>query len=416
MTTTGPVPSLSFVTNYIQDFMTYIYDNSGKVVTVSNAIGETTITTNDAIGRPVTVAMYNSNSVTPVHITSTYYSPDHNSVWTTNGTGSTAIVTSTYTDTRGNPVLSIGYPGSGILEYTWQQFDADGNRIAKQRLSNNGGAITTWSTNGWTYDGLNRPVTETGLDGVATMLSYDPLGDVTNRAVSNGPTWTATFLNDGRIASEKEFGGGLTNRTTSLHVALFVRLVCVDSLLDTVTDGRSTTRTDSYDDFLRLSSVVTTGTADAQKTTTTYQYDPRNFADQHRSIICDEHHRAIDGNFAQHYDQYGRIAGEFAYVGGSILTDVSQTWDLAGRRSSIVVGGFSLGFEYQADGLMTASDGSSFGYNNNGLLTGRTNSWRAYAISQRDGRGRITQANTYVNVSCFNVFAEGASLSKMTAG
>ena len=117
-------------------------DGSGKVFTVSNAVGETTITTSDALSRPTQVAIYNAGNVTPVHVTSTFYSLDHNSVTVTNGTGAGAIVTTTYTDTEGNPVLTIGYPTNGVIEYTWQQYDILGRRIASQRLSSNGSSNT----------------------------------------------------------------------------------------------------------------------------------------------------------------------------------------------------------------------------------------------------------------------------------
>jgi hypothetical protein len=47
---------------------------------------------------------------------------------------------------------------------------------------------------------------------------------------------------------------------------------------------------------------------------------------------------------------------------------------------------------------MTAADGTGFGYGNNGLLLGRTNSSLAYAVNQRDGEGRMLQATTSAGV------------------
>jgi RHS repeat-associated protein len=94
-------------------------------------------------------------------------------------------------------------------------------------------------------------------------------------------------------------------------------------------------------------------------------------------------------------DAYGRILSEAISVGGNGFNSVSQTWDAAGRRSSLnLSGGLGIGFEHQADGLMTATDGSVFGYANNGLLIGRTNASRAYVVNQRDGVGRILQTTT----------------------
>jgi RHS repeat-associated protein len=68
---------------------------------------------------------------------------------------------------------------------------------------------------------------------------------------------------------------------------------------------------------------------------------------------------------------------------------------VAGRRSTF--GGF--GFAYRADGLMIGVNGATFGYGNNGLLTGRTNSARNYVVNQRDGRGRILSTTTTAGLS-----------------
>jgi hypothetical protein len=54
------------------------------------------------------------------------------------------------------------------------------------------------------------------------------------------------------------------------------------------------------------------------------------------------------------------------------------------------------GFQYRADGLMTAAAGSTFGYADNGLVTGRTNGFRSVTITQRDGVGRPLQTVTRV--------------------
>ena len=58
---------------------------------------------------------------------------------------------------------------------------------------------------------------------------------------------------------------------------------------------------------------------------------------------------------ARSYDSYGRIISENISVASNAFTSVSQSWSLAGRRSSLnLSSGLGLGFYYQADGLMTA--------------------------------------------------------------
>jgi len=388
----GLIPGTNFVTNVFQQLTTYIYDNCGKVLTVSNVLGETTVTTSDAIGRPIQVAVYNSDGVTLAHVVNTFYSADHNSVTVTNGSGANAIITTTYTDTAGRPLLSIGYPTNGITEFSWWQYDPAGNCIAQQQCSSNASGITVWATNGWTYDGLNRVATETTKDGATTTYSRDALGDVTNRAMPRGLTWSASYLNDGRIASEQESGGGVTVRSMSYNYygtnSSFV------GRLQTVTDGRSTTRTNTYDDFMRLAEVNSTGSAGQQQTSTSYQYDLRNLLTS-LSQSFNSTNTGPSTSVTRAYDAYGHILAESVSIAGASVSTMGQTWDGAGRRSQLN----GVPFNYQADGLMIASDGSVYSYANNGLLTGRINANRAYSVTQRDGRGRVLQTSTTVGIA-----------------
>jgi len=386
------LPLTNFVTNVFQKLTTYLYDNSGKVLTVSNALGETTVTTSDAIGRPIQVAIYNSNSVTPVRFTGTFYSPDHNSVTVTNGTGTNAIITTGYTDTAGKPLLNIGYPSAGVTEFSLWQYDAAENCIAQLQCSSNSSGVTVWATNGWTYDGLNRVATETTKDGATTTYTRDAMGNVLNRAMPGSLTWSATYLNDGRIATEQESGGSLTARSMS-YAYYGTNSSFVGQLL-TVTDGRGTTRTNTYDDFMRLAQVTSTGSTAQQQTSTTYQYDLRNLLTSLSQSFASTN-TGPSTAVTRGYDSYGRILTEATAISGASISVMNQTWDVGGRRSQLN----GVPFNHQADGLMIASDGSVFGYANNGLLVGRTNASRNYAITQRDGKGRVLGTTTTVGIS-----------------
>ena len=395
VTTTGSVPNLTYVTNFTQQIAGYVYDGSGQVTTVSNALGEKTVTTSDPLGRPIRVEVF-SASDTSVRVTTTGYSADHNSVTVTNGTGTNAIVTTTYTDTQGHPVLTIGYPTNGIIEYSWQQYDADGNRTAQQQLSSSGGVIATWATNGWTYDGLNRVASETTKDGATTTYGYDALGDVTNRAMPGGLTWSASYLSDGRIAGEQDSNGGSAARSVSY--TYYSSGSPFAGRLQTVTDGRGTTRTSTYDDYLRLHTLTTSGSAPEQQMATTNSYSPSGDL----LTVYQAFSNSATGPFTsvqRFYDAYHRVTLDAvessAYFGGA-----GQTWDLAGRRSSLTVPGTgSFAFAYQADGQMTGVNNTAFTYANNGLLLTRSNSVRNYTVNQRDGRGRVLQATTAANGS-----------------
>src|SRR5207249_538538 len=96
-----------YATSVVQQVTTYIYTNSSKLLTVSNAVGEKTVTTLDPLNRPLTVQIFPTNSSTSIRTTSYGYSADHHSVWTTNGSGANAIVSTTFSDNDGHAFVSI---------------------------------------------------------------------------------------------------------------------------------------------------------------------------------------------------------------------------------------------------------------------------------------------------------------------
>src|SRR5439155_9404054 len=256
-----------------QQVTTYIYDASGKVLTVQNALGEKTVITSDAIGRPTLVEVRNAANQ-DVRVASPIYATNHHSVTVWQGTGTNAIATTSYTDNDGHPILTVNYPTNGVWEYVWQKYDWAGNRVALHQLSNNGSGVSVWATNGWTFDGLNRVATEITKDGATTSFGYDSLDDVSSRAMPNGLTWSATYLNDGRISTEKTSGsGGLIERTNSYQY--YSTGNQWTGLLQTAIDGRGVTRTTTYDDWLRPTVITTAGSFPEQNTTTTNFFDRR---------------------------------------------------------------------------------------------------------------------------------------------
>ena len=139
MTPDGPPV---YTTNILQQVITNFYDAAGRAFTNVNALGEMTVAFTDAIGRPTLKEIF-SASGTLVRQTSITYSADHNSIITTNGSGASAIVNTTYTDTDSHNVLSIAYPSANTNEFTLNQFDLAGNpvsattRFIRQRRGHN---------------------------------------------------------------------------------------------------------------------------------------------------------------------------------------------------------------------------------------------------------------------------------------
>ena len=389
----------TYITNIAQQITTYLRDNCGQVLTLSNALGERTVTISDPLGRALQLAYYNSNSATPVRVTSTYYSPDHNSITVTNGTGANAIATTTYTDTAARPVLTLHYPTNGVIEYTWEQFDANGNRVAAQQLSSSGGTITTWATNGWTYDGLNRVVTETTKDGAVTSFAYDSLGDVTNRTMPGGLIWMAAYNNAGQVTSEKNWhadaGGAVREYAYQYYPpgAWGGALWTANGAKYSQGDMGGANRTNSYDFWGRLSSVTSGGYAAEKEMVTAYQYDLRGMATNITQSFANTN-TGPTTTVQRGFDAYGRVVSERTLFNGQAVTSTSQSWDRAGRRTVLGLGNMNIGFGYRADGLMTAAGGSIFGYTDAGLLWARVNSLRSWYVNTRDGEGRILRTTT----------------------
>jgi RHS repeat-associated protein len=85
---------------------------------------------------------------------------------------------------------------------------------------------------------------------------------------------------------------------------------------------------------------------------------------------------------------------------------VTQTWDAAGRRSTLNDASSSLpaplfSYAHRADGLLSQvtfnSQLSTFNYADNGLLTSRVNPFRVMTVDMRDSVGRILQQTQGVN-------------------
>jgi RHS repeat-associated protein len=283
-----------------------------------------------------------------------------------------------------------------VGKWVWIQF-ADKQPFQVTRvLSSSGGVITTWATNGWMYDGLNRVAAETSKDGATTTYGYDALGDVTNQAMPGGLTWSASYLSDGRIATEQEHGGSLTTRTNSY--TYYGAGSPFAGLLMTRVDGRGTLTTNlNYDAFLRRTDLNTFGSAPEQNIYRHTQYDAVGnvvWMFESPSYI-----QFSDTQIVRGYDAYNRVNDDYTEVDRATTSSYwegFQSWDSAGRRVSMQTG-INTSFGYRADGLVTQANGSTFSYANNGLLVTRTTGAKTATVNQRDGQGRVLQSTTTYN-------------------
>ena len=389
--------NITYVTNILQQTITNFYDTAGRVFTNVNTLGEMTVTFADAIGRPTLKQIF-SASGTLVRQTSMTYSTDHNSVTTTNGSGASAIVNTTWTDNDGHTVLAIVYPSANTNEFTLNRFDLAGNLISQQHDSSASGVVTTWTTASYSLDGLNRTISKVDRDSAVTTYAFDSMSDLTNRTMPGGLQWQATYNNAGQMTQEQNFGGGSPTRTTTYSYYSSGNIFA--GLLQTKTDGRGVSCIYSYDDWLRPTNMAYNGSLPEQQLTTTWQYEPRGFV----TGITEQFASTNTGpntSIQRSYDPYGQLSSE-SVTAGSFGYGAGQSFDAAGRRSQLGIGSSSYGFGWQADGnLVSASESTGSGaytYNTAGLLTSRTVGNRYTIIGSRDGEGRPLSITNTVNL------------------
>jgi RHS repeat-associated protein len=379
---------ITYTTNVLQQSFTNFFDAAGRTVTSANAVGETTVTTMDALGRTTSAKIYSSSGslVREKYLT---YPADHNSVTVTDGSGATAISHTTWTDNDGHTVLSIAYPSSGMNEFTLNQYDLAGNLVSAQHDSSASGTLTTWTTTSLGYDGLNRLTSKSDRDNAPTTYAYNPLNNLTSRTMPGGLQWLATNNNAGQMLQERYVGSGTGTRTNTY--TYFANGNPFVGLLKTKTDGRGVTCTNGYDDRLRLTTNIYAGSLPEQNLTTIWQYEPRGYV----TGMIEQFASTNTGpatSIQRTFDAYGLLATE-SVNGGAFSYGSSQSWDAAGRRTQLGIGGNNYGFAWQADGgLVSVSDSTGNGgysFDSSGILTSRAvGGVRSTTITSRDGEGR----------------------------
>ncbi len=389
-----PSGQLYYTTNVQQQISTNFYDAAGRSMTNVNALGESTVTARDALGRATSYHIYNPSGVL-VREKYMAYSPDHNSVTTTDGSGASAIVNTIYTDNDGHTVLAIAHPSANATEFTLNQYDLAGNLASAQHDSSASGALTTWTTTSSAYDGLNRTIGKMDRDNALTTYMYDPMSDVTNRTMPGGLQWQAAYNNAGQILQEQNYGNGTTTRTTTY--SYYSSGSPLAGLLQSKTDGRGVSCTYSYDDSLRLTSMAYSGSLPEQNLTTTWQFEPRGYV----TGITEQFASTNTGpatSISRSFDPYGQLASE-SVNGGSFSYGTTQSWDAAGRRTQL---GLGYGFTWRADGALTSASDSTgsgnYSYDTAGLLTNRLVGNRTTTITSRDGEGRSLSITAAVNL------------------
>lgn len=393
---TGPAA----VVGSARQITTLTYGASAKTLTVQNALGETVVTTSDGLGRPVLLQVKSADG-TAVRSTSYAYSADHQSVTVTEGAGPGAITTITFTDLAGRVVLTK----TGDGKFVRNVYDSLGNLTSTTDQLN--------QTTAYTYNALDQAISQTLPDGTVTTFVYNAAGGLLSRGMAGGAlTHEQTYDNAGRKLTEQLYSGSETTRQFSY--TYYPSNSPWAGLLQTTTAPRHTS-TVAYDDFLRPQTLTTAGALPETNGVTTLGYDKRGLA---TSIVQNSVADAAGPATAitRTFDGHGQLLTETVTAGSQTYATIVQTWDAAGRRSSLNEAGSTLpgalfAYQYRADGKMTqvASNGQSYGFTfaSNGLLTGRSNPFRTLTVDSRDATGRVLQQT--------NTVAGAAALVEMMA-
>jgi RHS repeat-associated protein len=373
-------------TGSAQQKVTHCYDGAGLSRTDVNALGERTINSFDALGRPTEIDIYGDNGGL-ARTTAYLYSPDHQSVTITEGkpgSGFTPGSTTIYSDFHGKPILTVKADGTKISS----AYDVNENLISTTDEVGN--------TTSYTYDGLNHLASQRLPDGATISFVYDAAGDLLNRTMPGGLTWSALYNTAGQKTSEKLVGGGSTTRTYSYT---YNTTGGGAGQLASMTDPRGIVTTYGYDGFGRATSVAAVDPGSSQLgVTRSYTFDPRNLL---TGVTQTYQNTALSPTtqVTRTLDGYGAILSEQTYIGGTLKDTWSLNHDGAGRRNQLLElnnSGLPYTYKYRADGNMVEADfnqgGYYFSYNSDGRLYYRNTPVKIQSIA-RDGVGRIINSS-----------------------
>ncbi|HEY9154613.1 MAG TPA: DUF6531 domain-containing protein, partial [Opitutaceae bacterium] len=396
--------------------VTYRYDAAGFFQKETNAAGESRETVFDALGRPLSTKSKRSNG-TVVSQSSSTYSPDFQSVTTTNGTGGGALQETTWTDTEGRIVLVKQADGSFVRT----EYDTAGNAVA---TTDQAGQTTRM-----TYDGLNRPQSTVLPDGAKTQFVYSyPVGggQRIERRMPENLTEVQIHDKEGRLLQKFLQGsGGVTSRNYSNYQ--YYTSGKEQGLLQSFVDPNGCTTTLTYDDWLRTASLTIDAVGSTRYVKKEYlAYDVRGKFTQLRETTTPEgSSQAQVTQIDRAYDLQGHLCDEKVSLGAtagslSVISHLKETFDSAGRRWTLERGGAVpalgagkggvWGFGYRPDGLLetvSVADGAySYAYADNGLLQNRVNPFRTHTVTTRDTRGRIKNSSTLLSGASVNAVTE----------
>jgi YD repeat-containing protein len=325
------------------------------------------------------------NGNTVVSVQTTTYSSNHHAVTVTLGGDTGAVSSTTFYDSFNNPVLSQSYPSTVQTNFTISYYDAAG-RLTQQQDELQRSTF-------FTYDGLGRVARKQLPDGAAVLSGYNSEGGLTSMTMPGGLVWSAAYNQANQRISEQLWNG--TSFTRQFTNILYGPGLFAGLPQQTVDVGRHVTNTFTYDSFGRVSANAAAGGLDhpEQALVTTFQYDRQGLITNYTQTSGVNPTTSV----IRYYDGYKQLTNEQVAILGISTNTVTERWTAAGRRAVLKTGLAEFDYTYRADGTLTNltafTNAYCYNYGSNGLLISRSNSWRTQNITQRDGRGRVTQEN-----------------------
>ncbi|MFI9272632.1 RHS repeat domain-containing protein [Kitasatospora sp. NPDC052896] len=175
---------------------------------VENTLPSETVTAYDGTGRPVSSTLYSKAS--PLWTATSAY-PGADETDTTPPPGGTP--TSTFTDALGQTTSTVAHGGTGIGDVTTKYTYTPGGQTAT--VADNAG--NTWS---YTYDLMDRKVSQSDPDTGTSTTTYDQSGNVATTTDGRGQTLSYTYDLLGRQTGEYT-GTNTTDQTQQLTSTVY---------------------------------------------------------------------------------------------------------------------------------------------------------------------------------------------------
>lgn len=399
--------------------VTYRYDQNGRSKSTEDAVGNVIITKVDGLGRVIQILKPVPNPPALAYIQAETFEYDRGGYSVTKYDDQAGVITQTWTDTFGAPVVVAARHRSDPAQFhcTVNTYDVGGRLVQTEEPSLVGPSENqTYRKTTFGYGPHGAKAWEKLPDGAVTSYLYDAVGNLTRRMMPGNLTWNAEYDSAGR--QKKEY---LTNgaSVTQVRQREFYAETNAIGLVKEEIDPRGQLHQFSYDTYRRPAEVTVLGSAGKLSRLFTYHFYLGLVTDI-QDTKYDVNGGVISSIMLQHtFDNYGQIVYEKVIELGTVLSNFIQQWDAAGRRIMLkadlanqgVGAGLEQLFSYRNDGkllgitvpnaVVPTVDGGkliSYEYGNeqNGMVKKRNASWKTVDIS-RNGLGQVQSVQTKWN-------------------